>query len=610
MMFRRPYMLVLVSPLVLASSAKAQQVQTTLNDFFVPGTQPHEFVDGLQSPPNCTGCHSGFDPVTAPYERWTHSMMGQSGRDPIFYAALEVANNDVKDVGELCLRCHVPQAWYEGNSVPTDGSAVTDDQRYGVACIICHRAVDPIYTPGVSPAEDESILANLQHPITNPHNASLVLDPQDRRRGPLDLGNFFVHDWLQSPHHRSSSLCANCHEVSNPVYTRQADGSYVMNDLDTPGPDDKYQQFPIERTYSEWLMSDFAVGPIDMGGRFGGTLTEVSSCQDCHMPQTVGQVCSFGPGRNNIRQHDFAGANTWVLRAINEQYPSFQTGLTPSGVEASIARNISMLQRAADLDVTDDGTFLNVRITNQTGHKLPAGYVEGRRMWVNVVFRDDQGQDVGEFGAYDQATATLDAASTKVYEAKLGLTPDVAAATGKTPGESFHFALNNVWVKDNRIPPRGFTNANFEAVQSPPVAYSYADGQHWDDTPYAIPEGAATAQVRVYYQTTSREYIEFLRDNGGTPGQTAYDLWDDPAVGNKSEPALMLETTVMISSPCVADLDMDGDVDLGDFGRFGTAFGSMLGDPNYDSAADLDNNGFINLGDFGAFGAEFGRDDC
>ena len=116
--------------------------------------------------------------------------------------------------------------------------------------------------------------------------------------------------------------------------------------------------------------------------------------------------------------------------------------------------------------------------------------------------------------------------------------------------------------------------------------------------------------MRVYYQTTSREYIEFLRDNGGTPGQTAYDLWDDPAVGNKSEPALMLETTVMISSPCVADLDMDGDVDLGDFGRFGTAFGSMLGDPNYDSAADLDNNGFINLGDFGAFGSEFGRDDC
>ncbi|GAB4546924.1 MAG: cytochrome c family protein [Phycisphaerales bacterium] len=599
------------SPLLLTAVAGAQQVQTTLNDFFIPGTQPNEFVDSLQSPLNCTGCHSGFDPVTAPYDRWNHSMMGQAGRDPIFYAALEVANNDVANVGELCLRCHVPLAWYAGNSVPTDGSAITDDQRSGVACIICHRAVDPIYQPGVSPAEDEDILNNLANPITNPHNASLVLDPLDRRRGPLDLGpNFFVHQWLQSPHHRSSTLCANCHEVSNPAYTRQPDGTYALNDLDTPGPDDKYDQFPIERTYSEWLMSDFALGPIDMGGRFGGTLTEVSSCQDCHMPQNTGQVCSFGPGRVEIKQHDFAGANTWVLRAVNDQFPSFQTGLTAQGVEESIQRNISMLQRAADLAVTDDGSMLNVRITNQSGHKLPTGYVEGRRMWINVVFRDAMGNVLQELGGYDEMTATLDDATTKVYEAKLGISPDVAAATGKPAGIGFHFALNNVWEKDNRIPPRGFTNAGFEAVQAGHVGYSYPDGQHWDDTLFAIPPGAETATVRVYYQTTSREYIEFLRDNGGTPGQIAYDYWNDPLIGNRSEPVVMLEESVGIGSPCVADIDLDGDVDLGDFGAFGAAFGTVVGQPGFDPEADLDNDGDVDLGDFGAFGAEFGRTDC
>jgi Xaa-Pro aminopeptidase len=48
-----------------------------------------------------------------------------------------------------------------------------------------------------------------------------------------------------------------------------------------------------------------------------------------------------------------------------------------------------------------------------------------------------------------------------VYEIKQGLTPELAAALGKDPGESFHFVLNNTTVKDNRIPPRGFTNAAY-----------------------------------------------------------------------------------------------------------------------------------------------------
>ncbi|GAB4546844.1 MAG: hypothetical protein Tsb0013_06050 [Phycisphaerales bacterium] len=61
---------------------------------------------------------------------------------------------------------------------------------------------------------------------------------------------------------------------------------------------------------------------------------------------------------------------------------------------------------------------------------------------------------------------------------------------------------------------------------------------------------------------------------------------------------------------CPADFDNDGDVDLGDFGVFGSAFGSMTGDVNYDQKADLDGDGDVDLGDFGVFGGEFGRSDC
>ncbi len=61
---------------------------------------------------------------------------------------------------------------------------------------------------------------------------------------------------------------------------------------------------------------------------------------------------------------------------------------------------------------------------------------------------------------------------------------------------------------------------------------------------------------------------------------------------------------------CPTDFDGDGDVDLGDFGIFGAAFNSVVGDANYNPAADFDQDGDVDLGDFGVFGADFGRTDC
>ena len=61
---------------------------------------------------------------------------------------------------------------------------------------------------------------------------------------------------------------------------------------------------------------------------------------------------------------------------------------------------------------------------------------------------------------------------------------------------------------------------------------------------------------------------------------------------------------------CLPDLDNDGDVDLGDFGAFGAAFNSVIGDEHYNPDADFDRDGDVDLGDFGTFGAEFARTDC
>ena len=159
-------------------------------------------------------------------------------------------------------------------------------------------------------------------------------------------------------------------------------------------------------------------------------------------------------------------------------------------------------------------------------------------MWINVQFRRGSGGLVAERGYYNYATATLTTGDTKVYEALHGPDAAMALLTGLPEAPSFHFALNNKIYKDNRIPPRGYEDAAFEAGQAQPVGASYADGQHWDDTAYPIPVGADYAVVSVYHQTTSKEYIEFLRDENTTDskGDIAYDEWD---LAGRSKPVLM-----------------------------------------------------------------------
>ncbi len=213
-----------------------------------------------------------------------------------------------------------------------------------------------------------------------------------------------------------------------------------------------------------------------------------------------------------------------------------------------------MLRKAATLSLTLAGGTLTVRVTNETGHKLPTGYPDGRRMWLHVRAFDAERAVVFESGRYVFATADLlgyDAVPMDadydpylhVWETMHGMSPTVAALFGQPAGPSLHLVLNNVRVKDNRIPPRGFTNAAFEAFDGEPVGATYADGQYWDEAVYPVGPSAVQAEVTLYYQTASREYVEFLRDENVTTaaGNVLFDLWDQH---NKSEPVAMAHAFV------------------------------------------------------------------
>ncbi|MCA9638938.1 MAG: hypothetical protein KC420_23080, partial [Myxococcales bacterium] len=104
----------------------------------LPGTQPGELRHRFSDPTTCHNCHRGFDGSAG--DTWTGSMMANAARDPIFLAALTIANQDVPGSGDLCLRCHTPRGWLEGRADPPDGSRLNQiDWQSGVDCDFCHR---------------------------------------------------------------------------------------------------------------------------------------------------------------------------------------------------------------------------------------------------------------------------------------------------------------------------------------------------------------------------------------------------------------------------------------------------------------------------------------
>ncbi|MEZ5977955.1 MAG: multiheme c-type cytochrome [Planctomycetota bacterium] len=551
---------------VVATSASsplpAPGVLSTPADFLGPGTQPGGLNLDITPSVVCKGCHGDYDAENEPYALWNASLMAQSARDPMFWACLTVSEQEAPGVGTACLRCHTPGGFLAGHATPSDGSAIAGYDYDGVTCNLCHRLVDPFGDPQ-NPPIDATILASLANAPTDVHNGYYVVDPDDTRRGPYDLGALFPwHPFAQSPFHREALLCGTCHDNSNSLFTRvggpvpSPSDSYVLNPMGQPSNASKYDMFPQQRTYSEWANSAFAKAPIDLGGKFGGDLAEVSTCQDCHMPDTSGEGCNpaFSPvTRADLPRHAFSGANTWVLNAVLDldqshalYGPSEVSDLTQADVDAALERNHRMLRDAAEMSTWfDSNGDLVVRVRNDSGHKLPTGFAEGRRMWLGVEFLDADCNLVKEHGAYERRSARLDGSTTKVWEIRLGVDAAASAATGAPQGEGFHYVLSNVVEKDNRIPPRGYSAARFAAVQAHPVGANYADGQYWDDTRFAVPAGATQARVRLWYQTTSREFVEFLRDANTTDdrGDVAYDLWRK---NGKSAPFLMEERSVEI----------------------------------------------------------------
>ena len=95
--------------------------------------------------------------------------------------------------------------------------------------------------------------------------------------------------------------------------------------------------------------------------------------------------------------------------------------------------------------------------------------------------------------------------------------------------------------------------------------------------------------MTVYYQTTSKEYIEFLRDANvtNTTGIDAYNAWVN---SGKSAPVAMDSASIALTPANPADINGDGVVN-------GNDLAILLSNWGGSGAGDIDGSGTVNGSD-------------
>jgi len=510
------------------------------------------------------------------------------------------------------------------------------------------------------------------------------------------------HQILYSRYHKSKYFCGTCHDVSNPALANlglsglpdQSGGTDLITEQYSP-----FRYFHVERTFSEFMLSAYGqLGGAATNQEFqqmSGGINQAAKCQDCHMKAVTGYGCNkqnvpLRPGgssehpNSGVPKHNLTGGNAWIsyiLASLDPAGPVYDpcnvqildkgpsvltfdlnVGQTPkvngAALKAGSDRAKDQLHLAATIKNLQYDTYtgnLSFRIQNNTGHKLISGFPEGRRMFANIKAFETE-QLIYEVNPYDFTVGTLkglpsspnspDLAPNEAYIDELVYEVHPRSdLTGED--ETFHFVLATSRYKDNRIPPKGFDISNATERICEPVWHGQSDPNYftageyaggYDDVNLQILSGADYISITLYYQGTSREYIEFLRDeiNGDantlaspTPSgePDAYIIQDDPFFNQLKDwgntiwnlwyhnhgldgsgvsvegivPFEMtnatLETGIVLLP---GDFEPDGDVDLADLANLCFAWLSSSGEPDWDQIYDISipPDNIINFKDF------------
>ncbi len=485
---------------------------TVLLSTCLPAQQGASHPDFL-SAVRCGDCHSAVESATAlwngtgddasPYTLWRASLKANAFRDPFWRAqvSFEVHAQPERraEIEGLCITCHAPIAHHRARHAGARAEsieALLGDElaQEGVSCTVCHQArPDGLGTPATyGGALDVRADGVIWGPFADPSG------------GPMIGQTGFTP--LHGPHMRDAGLCGSCHVQK----TRHAPGR---------------PEFPEQTPFLEWRNSRYS-DPAS---------SHRKTCQECHMPAQPPMKIARNPGgfdfnipqRDDPRGHAFVGGNAFMLDLMRRNHK--ELGMKAPGEllkRSARASRQFLATKTATIAIEDaelaEGTLaFAVRVTNETGHKLPTG-LPARRAWLRVLVR--RGGDVlfssgafGEDGRLAGAAHELgfphhdlieDPSQVQVYE--LVAHDDAGAPTTELTRMA-------VRAKDNRLLPHGWREDGPDAQDTAPVGLGddldFEAGQ--DLVRYRVKVGAGEGTLSVVawflYQPVPPAWVAAMR---------------------------------------------------------------------------------------------------
>jgi hypothetical protein len=322
-------------------------------------------------------------------------------------------------------------------------------------------------------------------------------------------------------HMQRSALCGSCHTLFTPI-------------LDEAGK--TVGKFPEQVPYLEWRNSEYA-------GRG-------EHCQDCHMPRLDEPVkISARPPWLDPRQpfwrHQFVGGNAFMLTLLRDRAKALEPLADAAQFDRMIRHTRRQLaNKTARLEVkaqrADAELVLTAEVQNLTGHKFPTGYPY-RRAWLHVEVRDDADRvlfESGGVGKDGRLRGAWSGAYRPHYEeiTRPEQVQVYQAIMGDREGQATTSLLRaHTYLKDNRIPPRGYrpdgphvehTAVCGEAAADPDFN---VDGSGSDRITYRIPlpprARPKTAVVELLYQPVPPESVSRLLESPGPAARTFAELY-------------------------------------------------------------------------------------
>lgn len=464
----------------------------------------------------CGGCH-GHDPAGVAFitasgrdvnitDGWAGTMMANSAKDPLWRAKVshEILVNPgaQQDVENTCTRCHAPtgrfEAEYTGHlPYSIDSMKVDSIAMDGVNCSACHQQQDTLFGRNFT-GNLHYMKKHVYGPYTNPF------------AGPMEFFIGFTPSY--SPHINNAALCGGCHTLITETHDLAGNATG--------------HSFVEQATYHEWLNSVFS---DTMSG-------QDRTCQSCHIPRTTEPVdiatnYPFLQSRTPFGEHHLVGGNAFMLKLLRGNMATVGATCEPYHYDTTIARTTRQLRDSTlDAQLTEasrsvDTVFYDLALTNKCGHKFPSGY-PARRAYVEFVVMDAIGDTLFKSGMLDANHEIIN--HDPIFEPHYNVInneQDVQiyqSVMADVNGNLTTMLLRaDTMLKDNRIPPKGFTNMHFAydtcrvygtALNDPDFNRSGStQGTGADTVHYHIPLNGYTGQLnvtaRVYYQSVPGRFL-------------------------------------------------------------------------------------------------------